>query len=84
MADEHKEAGHDPMSDVKFLLVGFALLLILWWANGGPQRADLRGIFLQPPPPVGSGAAYGPAFAGQGTTSVPAAQPTSYGYQGQQ
>lgn len=82
MAEEPK--GHNPMSDVKFLLVGFVLLLILWWANGGPARSDLRGIFLQPPPPVGSGAAYGPQFGGQGTTTVPQAPSAAYGYQPQQ
>lgn len=85
MADDKKEGGgHDPMSDAKFLLVGFALLLILWWANGGASRADLRGIFLNPPPPVGSGNAYGPQIYNTATSSVPAAQGVGYGYQGQQ
>jgi hypothetical protein len=83
MADD-KPPAHDPMNDAKFLLVGFVLLLVLWWANGGPNRADLRGIFLQPPPPVGSGNAYGPDFGGHGTTTVPQAQSASYGYQGPQ
>jgi hypothetical protein len=82
MADD-KPPAHDPMSDAKFLLVGFALLLILWWANGGPQRADLRGIFLQPPPPVGSGNAYGPQIYSP-TTTIPEAQGAGYGYQPQQ
>lgn len=85
MADEHKNGGggHDPMSDAKFLLVGFALLLVLWWATGGPSRADLRGIFLNPPPPVGSGNAYGPQIY-EPTTTPPQAQSAGYGYQPQQ
>lgn len=37
-----------------------ALLIFAWFYTGGPERADLKGIFLAPPPPVGSGESYGP------------------------
>ena len=63
MADEEAPKGGGPMSDLMFVVVGLVFLLVLWYANGGPQKADLRGIFLQPPPPVGAGNAYGPDFA---------------------
>lgn len=51
------------MSDLMFVVVGLVLLVVLWYANGGPQKADLRGVFLQPPVPLGGGNAYGPDFA---------------------
>ena len=66
MADE-KPTGGGPMSDLMFMVVGLVLLLVLWYANGGPQRADLRGIFLQPPAPLGTGQAYGPDVASSTT-----------------
>jgi hypothetical protein len=49
------------------VVVGLVLLLVLWYANGGPQKADLRGVFLQPPTPLGNGAAYGPDVASSTT-----------------
>lgn len=58
MAD--KEEGHDPMQEVWFIVGLLVVLLVLWYAQGGPSRADLRGIFLQPLPPLGSGQSYGP------------------------
>jgi len=57
MADEKP---HDPMSDVWFVVLLLVGLVILWYASGGPSRADLRGILLSPPPPVGTGEAYQP------------------------
>ena len=51
------------MSDLMFVVVGLVILIVLWYANGGPQKADLRGIFLHPPVPLGNGQAYGPDFA---------------------
>ena len=47
-----------------------ALLVILWFANGGPQKADLRGLFIAPPAPVGPGNAYGPQL-GQPNPNIP-------------
>jgi hypothetical protein len=49
-----------------------AILVILWFANGGPERADLRGMFLAPPAPMGPGNAYGPEV-GQPNPMIPAA-----------
>jgi hypothetical protein len=37
-----------------------AALIILWFLSGAYKNADLRGIFLAPPAPVGPGGAYGP------------------------
>jgi hypothetical protein len=62
MADAH---GGDPNGDmgmVAFVLGGFAVLVVLWFMAGGPGKADLRGLFLSPLPPLGSGDAYGPTL----------------------
>lgn len=48
------------MTSVYILLGLFALLVFAWFYTGGPEKTDLRGIFLAPPAPVGSGEAYGP------------------------
>ncbi|HEV7449401.1 MAG TPA: hypothetical protein VGP13_02590 [Candidatus Paceibacterota bacterium] len=60
MADEEKKEGESATSAALTVLGVIALLIVLWFANGGPQKADLRGIFLAPPAPLGSGEAYGP------------------------
>ncbi len=58
MADDKKpESPYEILWFVAAILGG---LIVLWWVQGGPEKADLRGIFLAPPPPVGSGDAYGP------------------------
>ncbi|MSR70594.1 hypothetical protein EXS62_00975 [Candidatus Kaiserbacteria bacterium] len=58
MADEPAPGGH---YDILFFVGGILLVLVaLWYYNGGPQKADLRGLFLAPPAPVGTGNAYGP------------------------
>jgi hypothetical protein len=62
MAEEEKKksAGSD-FEMVWFVFGGLAVLIFIWWMTGGPERADLRGIFLSPPPEVGgTGEAYGP------------------------
>lgn len=76
MADEEKK--YDAMGDV-WLFVGFLVILVaLWYAAGGPGKADLRGLFIAPPQPLGSGAAYGPQI-GSSTEQVSApANDTSY------
>lgn len=56
---EEKEGGSD-FQNVWFIAGIIFVLALLWYYNGGPQRASLRGIFLQPPPPVGTGESYGP------------------------
>jgi hypothetical protein len=58
MAEE--KGGSGPMGDVIFILGLIAVLIILWFATGGPSRADLKGIFLHPPTPIDQGGAYGP------------------------
>jgi hypothetical protein len=59
MADE-KKPEESPYTMVWFVVGGLAILIALWWVQGGSERADLRGIFLSPPPPIGTGDAYGP------------------------
>lgn len=60
MAEEKKPTGSD-YEIVWFVLGGLGILILLWWMTGGPERADLRGIFLSPPPQAGgTGDAYGP------------------------
>lgn len=71
MADDEKPKGGGPMSDLMFVVVGLVLLIVLWYANGGPQKADLRGIFLQPPAPLGGGNAYGPDTSSSTTPQQP-------------
>ena len=65
------------MSDLMFVVVGLVILIILWYANGGPQKADLRGIFLNPPAPIGNGQSYGPQY---GTSTVDTSQPDYSNY----
>jgi hypothetical protein len=48
------------MADAIFILGLIAVLIVMWFATGGPSRADLRGIFLHPPRPIDQGGAYGP------------------------
>ncbi len=66
MADEPKGPG--PVEDLLFIIGVLVVLVVIWFATGGPKRADLRGIFLHPPAPVGTGGAYGPTI---GSTTVP-------------
>ena len=61
MAGEAPEGG-GAMGTAVFVFGGFILLVIVWYLSGGAERADLRGIFLQPPTPLGGGDAYGPEF----------------------
>lgn len=63
MADAPQES---PYAIVWWLGGILGALILLWWVQGGPEKADLRGIFLAPPPPLGSGDAYGPQV---GTTT---------------
>ncbi len=65
MADDHKKP--DPEAEAKkfafFVFMMVVILLTIWYFSGGPERSDLRGIFLKPLPPVGSGESYGPTIA---------------------
>ena len=60
MADEG--GGGGPVEDLFFILGVIVVLVVLWFATGGNKKADLRGIFLHPPQPVGTGGAYGPTL----------------------
>ncbi len=51
-----------------FVFGGFAILVALWLWTGGAKHADLRGIFLNPPAPIGTGGAYGPIIKTSTTT----------------
>ena len=64
MAEE--EGGGSPWETLWMLLGGIGILVVLWVAQGA-KGADVRGIFLHPPPPVGTGGSYGPQI---GTTTT--------------
>lgn len=66
MADDHA-SGPGPMGDVIFIVSVIGILTVLWFATGARKAADVRGIFIHPPPPVGAGGSYGPQL---GTTSA--------------
>jgi hypothetical protein len=71
MADETPKT--DPLKDLYFFLAIVVIIVILWYASGGASRADLRGILLSPPQPLGSGNSYNPEepqFSG-GTVAPP-------------
>lgn len=79
MADEKKDDNGSAMGEVWLLLGFFAALVALWFYVGGPGRTDLRGLFLSPPQPLGSGSAYGPQLGSDGsTTSGGQQQPQTY------
>lgn len=62
MSDDKKKAeGGSDFEILWFVFGGLAILIGLWWWTGGPERADLRGIFLSPPQEAGgTGESYGP------------------------
>ncbi len=72
MADE-KPSGSGPLGDLAFIAGIIGVLVILWFASGARKAADVRGIFLHPPAPVGQGGSYGPTL---GTTSATLQQVT--------
>lgn len=49
MAEDHTSGPYE----VVWLVVGIlVVLIVLWWVRGGPERANLRSIFLNTPPPT--------------------------------
>jgi len=66
MADEPKGPG--PVEDLLFIVGIIVVLVVLWFATGGPERADLRGIFLHPPVPLDTGGSYGPTIGNSSST----------------
>ncbi len=67
MADEGG-GGVGEMEMLIFVFGGFAVLAALWYLTGGPQKADLKGLFLSPPAPLGTGSSYGPQFGNSSDT----------------
>jgi hypothetical protein len=60
MAENHNGGGEKWPETVTFVIGLLAVLIALWFYNGGPSKATLKGIFLEPPPPLGTGDSYGP------------------------
>lgn len=60
MADEHSDSSKEIIETVLTIGGIILFLAILWWYNGGLTRESVRGLFLKPPPPVGTGEVYGP------------------------
>lgn len=67
MADEEKKGS--AMDDAIFFFGGLAILIILWYFAGGPAKTDLRGIFLSPAEPLGTGQAYGPQLGDEASST---------------
>ncbi len=67
MADEPK--GPSVTEEALMFFGAMLILAALWYFAGGPGKADLRGIFLSPPQPLGTGDAYGPQLGA--TTTAP-------------
>jgi hypothetical protein len=71
MADEPQVSTTD---DALWFFGVLAILIGVWYFAGGPGRADLKGLFLAPPQPLGSGEAYGPTFGGTETETASTTQ----------
>ena len=56
---EHEEK-NNPMEVLVLVVGGMALLIFLWFASGAYKNADIRGLFIAPPAPLGPGGSYGP------------------------
>lgn len=69
MADEPK--GPSVTEEALMFFGAMLILAALWYYAGGPGKTDLRGIFLSPPQPLGTGDAYGPQFGNDATTTTP-------------
>ncbi len=70
MADDHGAGGGPgPLEDLIFIVGLIVVLVVLWFTYGGAKKADLRGIFIHPPAPVGQGGAYGPTIGSSTITS---------------
>ena len=54
------------MGDLIFIMSVIGVLIVLWFAMGARKAADMEGIFIHPPAPVGQGGSYGPTL---GTTT---------------
>ena len=70
-----EEKGPSATEDALFFFGILAVLVVLWFLAGGPGKADLRGLFLAPPAPLGTGDAYGPQV-GTSTQEAPPTPPS--------
>lgn len=57
MAEEG--GGGGGMSDAVFLVLIIIFLMVTWFLSGAAKNADIKGIFLSPPPPLGVGETIG-------------------------
>ncbi len=48
MADD-KAPAHNPMRDVYFFITFLVIVVILWYASGGPKRANIQSAFIGGP-----------------------------------
>lgn len=55
---EEKEGGGG-MSDAIFVVLVIVFLMVSWFLSGAAKNADVKGIFLSPPPPLGVGESIG-------------------------
>lgn len=76
MADEPK--GPSVTEEALMFFGAMIILAALWYYAGGPGKTDLRGIFLSPPQPLGSGDAYGPQFGNEATTTPKVDAPATF------
>lgn len=67
-----EEPGPSATEDALFFFGILVVLVVLWFLAGGPGKADLRGLFLAPPAPLGTGDAYGPQVGTSTQESQPA------------
>jgi len=49
MADDKGGGGHNPMRDVYFFITFLVIVVILWYASGGPKRANIQSAFIGGP-----------------------------------
>ena len=61
MAEEEKKKEGSPIGDFWWLIFVLFILFVAWFATGGPSRADLGSLFLQPP---------GGIFGGDASTTI--------------
>ncbi len=53
------EGGGGGMSDAVFIVLIIIFLMVSWFLSGAAKNADVKGIFLSPPPPLGVGETIG-------------------------
>lgn len=58
MAEEAPKG--NPVTMLFGVLAFMGILVFLWFASGAYKNADIKGLFIAPPPPVGPGGSYGP------------------------